>query len=310
MDPPMRLGLAIAGSAMVREGPALHRIPMELEDLLEAAAAADDTGYEAIYVPDHRVWDPFALLAAFAERAPRCLLGTGVVTVTDRTAAVSAAAASTLHEASGGRALLGLGAGPERRLARVAAYLEEVRRVGRNGVPIHLAALGPRMTELAGRVADGVLLNWCPPERVAAARREVARGAEAAGRDPAAVTVAVYVRACLAHDAEQALGALRDATGMYASIPGYRRQLAAFGLEAEAAAAAAAAGAGRPDEVPESLVKALCVWGTREEALDRFRAFHQAGADVVVVYPVTAQEPGSSLLGTVMTAAPDPAVER
>ena len=59
--------------------------------------------------------------------------------------------------------------------------------------PIWLAALGPRAMRLAGEVADGVMLNWCPPERVAVARSWCGR---AAGRTRSGgQTVAVYVRA-------------------------------------------------------------------------------------------------------------------
>ena len=38
---------------------------------------------------------------------------------------------------------------------------------------------------LAGEIADGVLLNWCTPERVRSASSELREGAESAGRDPA-----------------------------------------------------------------------------------------------------------------------------
>jgi alkanesulfonate monooxygenase SsuD/methylene tetrahydromethanopterin reductase-like flavin-dependent oxidoreductase (luciferase family) len=81
---------------------------------------------------------------------------------------------------------------------------------------------------------------------------------------------------------------------MYAGTPYYRRQLEADGI------------APSPDE----MARALCVWGDRDAALDRLGAWRDAGADLVVVYPVPAQEAASSLLGTIMAAAPDPAVER
>ena len=93
--------------------------------------------------------------------------------------------------------------------------------------PIWLAALGPKAVRMAGELADGVLLNWCTPERVRQAREEVAEGARAAGRDPAEVTVGVYVRACLdpdvmaAIDAVQAMvGAVRDLSGLRTTVRG------------------------------------------------------------------------------------------
>src|SRR5204862_145759 len=83
---------------------------------------------------------------------------------------------------------------------------------------------GDGMVRLGGELADGVLLNWCTPERVGAARTLVTEAAEGAGRDPAAVTVVVYVRTCLGLEEAAAMAALKDMAGRYAAIPHYRRQ--------------------------------------------------------------------------------------
>jgi 5,10-methylenetetrahydromethanopterin reductase len=176
--------------------------------------------------------------------------------------------------------------------------------------PVWLGALGDRMIRLAGEVADGVLLNWCTPERVAQAKRLVREGAERADRDPDGVTVAVYVRACLGVEEPIALEALRKMTGLYASFSHYRRQLEVMGLGEEAALAAKAFTERRPEEIPESLVRSLSVVGGRSEAMARFAGFRQAGADLVLCYPVAALETLSSVLGTVLAAAPSPALER
>ena len=286
--------LALAGSTARRRNGRWVREPMAFHDVAGAVALAEDTGYASVWVPDHGVWEPFALLAAVAPRTDRIGLATGVVTLSARRPADIAAAALTLDRVSAGRAIVGVGSGPERRLALVADGLEVLGRAVGSAIPRYLAALGPSMAELAGRAADGVLLNWCPPERVARARGEIASGAEAAGRDPAEVTVAVYVRACLGHDEDHALGALAEAAETYADIPAYRRQLERDGVEPS----------------PEPMARALCVWGDRDAALHRLAAWRDAGADLVVVYPVPAQEAVSSLMGTIMAAAPDPAVER
>jgi 5,10-methylenetetrahydromethanopterin reductase len=271
---------------------------MPVADLFQATVLAEETGYEAVFVPDHGVWDPFALLASFAQRTSRLRLATGVVTMTSRSPAIVGAAAATLDRVSGGRAVLGLGSGPERRVDRVASYLDDLRDHRPDGVPLYLAALGDRMVQLGGARTDGVLLNWCSPARVERARQEVDRA------NPGRVTLAVYVRACLGHDDQHALAALREAVAMYAAIPAYRRQLEAEGLGDLASSVTR-----DPSSVPVELVDALCVRGGRDEALARLDEFRAAGADLVVVYPVTAQEPSSSLMGTIMAAAPDPAVE-
>ena len=286
--------LALAGSTLRRVEATWVREPMAFEDLAGAVSLAEETGYASVWVPDHGVWEPFTLLGAMARRTSRIGLGTGVVTVASRAPAEIAAAARTLDLVSGGRAILGVGSGSERRVVVVAERIAELAEALGDGIPRYLAALGPAMVELAGRAADGVLLNWCSPERVARARLEVGRGAEAEGRDPSHVTVAVYVRACLGHDQEHALAALREAAEPYAAIPTYRRQLEADGIE----------------QSPGEMARALCVWGDRDDALERLGAWRDAGADLLVVYPVPAQEPVSSLVGTIMASAPDPAVER
>lgn len=286
--------VALAGSTARPSSGRLVREPLPFEDLAGAVSLAEETGYASVWVPDHGVWDPFTLLGSLARRTDRIGLATGVVTLSARGPAELVSAALTLDRVSGGRAILGVGSGPQPRVGATAERLGEVAAgLGRHA-PLFLAALGPRMVELAGRVADGVLLNWCSPARVARAREELARGADDGGRDPRAVTVAVYVRACLGHDQVQALAALREAAEMYAGIPSYRRQLEADGIP----------------PTPDEMARALCVWGDRDAALERLAAWRDAGADLVVVYPVPAQEATSSLMGTIMAAAPDPAVER
>jgi 5,10-methylenetetrahydromethanopterin reductase len=294
--------VALAGSTLLRSDGATARLPMPIADLAQAVGLAEETGYTGVWVPDHGVWDPFALLTSFIGRTGGMHLATGVVTITDRSPAVTASAGRTVDRISGGRAVVGVGSGPVRRIDRVTAYVDELRDRMEEDVPVYLAAIGPRMVEAAARVADGVLLNWCTPERVRRARREVERSDRR-------FTVTVYVRACLGHEDGQARRALGEAVAMYASLPSYRRQLESEGLGEAAAAAADAHRHRRIEDVPQSLIDALSVRGGREEAVARIDEYRAAGADLVVVYPVTAQDPSSSLMGTIMAAAPDPSVE-
>ena len=107
-------------------------------------------------------------------------------------------------------------------------------------VPLFVGALGPQMLRLTGELADGVTLNWCTPEQVSWSRKQVAEGAEAAGRDPAAVTIGQYVRVCVDDDAEAARLGLSKALIRYAlRLPGtvtetgYRRHFGRMGFEEE-----------------------------------------------------------------------------
>jgi alkanesulfonate monooxygenase SsuD/methylene tetrahydromethanopterin reductase-like flavin-dependent oxidoreductase (luciferase family) len=331
--------MAEAGNRLSGTGLVL-RDPLPWNDEREIVRTAEDTGYSAVFVPEIAAREAFATLAAFAGTTSRMSLGTGVVTMWARSPIITAMGAATVHELSEGRAILGIGAGSPPpgapflgQIDRLRAYVDTVRVAlsgeavapddpfGGTGFelgvdlqlgppPIWLGALGDGMVRLGGEIADGIVLNWCILERVASARKLLDESADRAGRNPAAITVAVYVRACLGVSESVALDALRGPTGMYAAIPHYLRQLRQMGLKEEGEAAANAFRDGRPDLVPESLVRKLAVIGGRREALERFKALRDAGADLVLCYPVAARDPFSSIMGTVLTAAPEPAIER
>jgi alkanesulfonate monooxygenase SsuD/methylene tetrahydromethanopterin reductase-like flavin-dependent oxidoreductase (luciferase family) len=282
---------------------------------------AEALGYGAVFLPEIAGRDALAALTALAGETTTMRLASGVVPMPSRTIALTAMAAATVHERSGGRAILGIGTGPARPGALDAlrdAVTELRSRLGASGargapnialpspVPVWIAALGPKAMRMAGAVADGVLLNWCPPERVRTARAEIADGAAAAGRDPSAIEVGVYVRACLIED-DAAMAALRTAAGEYASYPAYARQLAGLGLGDLVTEAAAAYREGRHGDVPEDLVRAVTLVGDAADARRRLDAYREAGADLTVVYPVAAgADPAASVADTMEALRPVP----
>jgi len=283
------------------------REPVGWHDFVQLAQTAEETAYEALFVPEGFGREGFSTLAGLAPVTSSIRLGTGVAAIAARAPRTTAMAAATVQELSAGRFVLGLGAGFERSVEAMRSYVREVRETqlafdpGSNP-PIWLAALRDRMLELAAEIADGVLLNWCTPERVAAARRTVHDAAERAGRDPADVTIAVYVRSCVEPDERVALDAVRPQAQQYASIPHYRRQLEIFGLGKEAEAAA-------NGDVPDALIRAVCAAGDAPAAAARIQAYRDAGADLPFAYPVPVLEPVSSLMGTILALAPKPALE-
>jgi len=319
-----RFGVALNGYGLMEEDGRREVLPWA--DVAEAAELAEETGYQAIFAPEIGAREAFSALTALAHRTERIWLVTGVAPLGSRDPRRMAMEAATLQDLSGGRAVLGLGSrkpidGTRDEVRAIRDLLagaepkveteEGTLAVGAldlppTRIPVYLAALGPRMTELAGEVADGVILNWCTPERVTRARAEIARGAAREGRDPATVTICVYVRACVGQTEEHALWALQEAAAEYAGMPPYLRQFEAMGLGGEARRAAAAES---PERVPRTLVDAVSVRGGRPEALSRLRAYQEAGADLVVVYPVPAREASTSVAGTILGLAPSPEVE-
>ena len=111
---------------------------------------------------------------------------------------------------------------------------------GLPAAPVYLAALGPQMLRLAGATADGALLNWATPERIAVSRSAIDAGAARAGRDPGAVPMTMYIRVCIDDDAAAARQAFGTQVLGYAmgrpGIPqgaGYRGLFTQMGFGAE-----------------------------------------------------------------------------
>ena len=256
-------------------------------ELAGLARAIEGAGYAALFLPEVGTRDTLATLAALAGETTGLRLGTGVVPLPSRSPGLLAIAAATVQERSNGRLILGLGTGPSTpgALDRLCVTIVALRSAfdgaaaSVDGAPVRsplplpappelwIAALGPRATRLAGEVADGVLLNWCTPERVAAAVTQVGDGARAAGRDPTDVTVAVYVRAALAPGS---IDGARRAAAEYGSYPAYARQFRALGLD--------------PSD-PNAVVAGVMLTDPAS-APDRLEAYRAAGAGLPVVYPV------------------------
>jgi len=313
-----------------RTGLAL-RDALAWHDLVDIVETAEATGYDALFLPEIAGRETFATLAAVAGVTQHMALANGIAPIGNREPHVTAMAAATVQERSGGRMVLGLGTGSSfpGALTRLRSAVVTIRAIlagesvtlatgrtfrltldhGQGRIPIWISALGPKAMRLAGQVADGVLLNWCTPERVTFARNRIREGAEAAGRDPGSVSVGVYVRACLGPEEAIALPVLRRAAGEYASYPAYRRQFEAMGLGREAHAAAEASAAGTSEDVPEALLRALMLFGDPAVAARRFRAYREAGADMPIVYPIPVQEPASSIVGTLFALGPTAVIE-
>jgi len=196
------------------------------------AKLAEDAGFQNIWITDHYnnrdVWTTLAVLSLLTNKIR---LGTGVTNPYTRNAAITASSIASINELSGGRATLGIGPGDkatfdkmgiewDKPLSRVKetvlairAFLarEQVNQAGFKGaqmafgtgkIPIYIGAQGPKMLELAGSIADGVLINASHPDDFKFAVPVIRRGAEKAGRKPDDVQVCAY--ASFSADKDQA----------------------------------------------------------------------------------------------------------
>src|SRR5439155_1362476 len=107
-------------------------------------------------------------------------------------------------------------------------------------VPIYVAALMPPMLELAGEIADGVILNFMPAEAVPRMLAHVRTGAARAGRDAAELEVVARFQTVVTDDVPAARAAIRQMMGPYFATSVYNRFVAWCGFAEEARAIDAA----------------------------------------------------------------------
>jgi 5,10-methylenetetrahydromethanopterin reductase len=202
---------------------------MPVDEVTEIARLAEDLGYADLWIPDQSFHhDPFLLLARCADATSDIRLGVAVTNPVTRHPVQIARAAATLGLISGGRFVLGLGAGNrtkvlpalglpiDRPAARIAETIDVCRRLLRgervsvNGptlsltevrlnvgdlpeIPIFVGSRGPRILRLAGAVADGVFVEaMFTPEGLDYAMGEVEGGTRDAGREASEVEMVAW----------------------------------------------------------------------------------------------------------------------
>lgn len=166
------------------------------------AARCAELGYDSVWSNDHPGAKGLATLAEFEAAAPGVELGVGVIAL-DRTPPEQIAADIEELGVDPAKLWLGVGAGfTKKPLTTMRESLPELRE-RLPGVKLVLAAMGPKMCELAGGSYDGVFFNWMTPEFAAGARAKVEAGAAAADRP--APPVFGYVRTAVGPDAAERL---------------------------------------------------------------------------------------------------------
>jgi alkanesulfonate monooxygenase SsuD/methylene tetrahydromethanopterin reductase-like flavin-dependent oxidoreductase (luciferase family) len=173
-------------------------------------------------------------------------------------------------------------------------------------VPIYVAALMPPMLELAGELADGVILNFFPLAAVPRILAHVRAGAERASRDPAAIEVVARFQTVVTDDPARGRAALRQMMGPYFATSVYNRFVAWCGWP-EAAREIDAGWKARDrarnlGAVTDQIVDDLAIVGSAAECRARLAAFAAAGITTPMVHPFLFDE--AAIWETLETLAP------
>ncbi|WP_433041577.1 TIGR03620 family F420-dependent LLM class oxidoreductase [Dactylosporangium sp. CS-033363] len=243
----------------------------------EVVARIETLGYGSVWQGEVvGTNDVFAQEAVWLAATSRIVAGTGIANIWARHPGTAQAAAATLADAWPGRFVLGLGVSHapavERSGQQYSHPLQRMRHYlfnmgGRpEHLPIVLAALRPKMLQLAADRTDGVHTYFVPPEHTAKARQVL-------GPDRLLIPEQAVV---VETSPQVAREVARKHTAKYLQLPNYVNNLRLLGLDDDDLA-----GTGS-----DRLVDAIVAWGTPSDIAERIRAHHNAGGDHVLVHPL------------------------
>jgi probable F420-dependent oxidoreductase len=252
---------------------------MPFQAMRSLALAAEEAGFASFWLPDHLIhrsgdtdggmWEAFTYLSGLAAVTSRITLGPLVACTSFRNPGLLAKMATTLDEVSGGRSVLGLGAGwhePEyaafgypfdHRVGRFEeavqvivpllrgetvsfsgqyVQIQQARLLPRGpspkGPPILIAGKGPRMLRLTATYADAWNTAWHVTPAAAQTRiAEMLAACQEVGRDPATLEVTVGISARILAPGENADPAGRAITGTAEAVTQTLRSFAAVGAQ-------------------------------------------------------------------------------
>ena len=299
--------------------------------LVELLQLAEQNGFDYGWTYDsHVLWqEPYPLLTMAALATSTISLGLNVTNPGTREPTVTASAFATLQDISGGRMVMGIGRGDSARRTiglqpvKVAEFERSVavirdlmngRQVHWNDadielawakelppVPVYVAGYGPKVLAVAGRVADGVIIQLADPEIVEWIVGQVRAAAEEAGRDPGEIKVIACAPAHVSEDVAASCEQVRwfpamvsnhvfdllskyDKSALPASLTDYvdRMQRENYDYTEHSRV-----GASHGEQVTDETCERFCVLGTPEQHLEKLRRLKAAGVDQWNIYLMT-----------------------
>jgi len=295
--------------------------------VVELAKQAEAAGFSHVWTFDsHVLWqEPFVIYSKILDETSRVTVGPMVTNPGTRDWTVIASLFATLNDMFGNRTICGIGRGdsavrvqgrPPTTLARLEESMHVIRELAEGravdlggtrvqipwvpagaALPVWGAGYGPKALDLIGRAADGFILQLADPYLVEWTVKTVRAAAEAAARDPAAITICVAAPAYVGDDLGHARDQCRWFGGMVgnhvadlvtrygesgvvpAELTGYIKGRAGYDYSHHGRA-------GNPstDFVPDEVVDRFCLLGPPAAQLDRLAELRGLGVDQFAIY--------------------------
>lgn len=298
--------------------------------VVELARQAETHGFSHVWTFDsHLLWqEPYVVHSMILAATRTVTVGPMVTNPATRDWTVTASTFATLNGMFGNRTVCGIGRGDSAvrtlggapaTLATLRDAIEVIRELGNgrearvrdvtvrfpwaetSALEVWVAGYGPKALDLIGRVADGFILQLADPEIARWTILRVRAAAEAAGRDPAAVTICAAAPAYVTDGSAAALTHAREQCRWFGGMVGNHAAdlVARYGTDSDVPEALTRYVAGRSrydynehgragnphaEFVADEIVDRFCIVGDAEEHLNRLRELEEIGVDQFAVY--------------------------
>jgi probable F420-dependent oxidoreductase len=302
------------------------------QTVVDLMVRAEELGFSHGWTFDsHVLWqEPYVIYPRILERTSRMTVGPMVTNPGTRDWTVIASLHATLNDMFGNRTICGIGRGdsavrvqgrPPTTLARLEASIHVIRELAEGravdvegttvqipwvgdgaSLPVWMAGYGPKALDLVGRAADGFILQLADPYLVEWTIKTVRAAAEAAGRDPSAITMCVAAPAYVGDGSAEFWAHARDQCRWFGGMVGnHVADLVTRYGETSAAVPAeltgyikdregydyshhGRAGNRSTDFVPDEVVDRFCLLGPPAAQLEKLAVLRELGVDQFAIY--------------------------
>jgi len=289
---------------------------LSIEQVLECASILSKYNPDTVWIPETWGMEDFSMLSAISQRIKKSKIGSSIINIYSRSPTVIAMGAATVDTISGGRLILGLGTSSlpiieefhgysfEKPLLRMNEYIQIIRIIlsgekinfqgkifslknfsllikpQRKIIPIYLAAVNSKMVKLSWEIADGVIFYLRPITELQNTIKKM--------QSERKIDVSCQLITCMANDSEIAVERAKKTLSFYISVGQiYREFLAKHGFQKETKNIfdeyIKSGLKSNYELVPESMIEQLCVYGTPEECIKKFKKFKQSGVDLPII---------------------------
>ena len=295
--------------------------------VVELAVSAENRGFSHVWTFDsHVLWqEPNVIYSQILAATRNVTVGPMVTNPLTRDATVTASTFATLNSMFGNRTVCGIGrgdsavrvlSGKPSTLATLRESIDVIKELGNgrsatiNGTSVRFpwagksrldvygAGYGPKALEIIGQVADGFILQLADPAIVRWTVERVKQAAEAAGRDPAAVSIVVAAPAYVGDD----LGHQRDQCRWFGGMVGNHVADLVDKYGGDGAQVPSAltdyiknrqgydynehgrVGNSHTAFVPDAVIDRFCILGPPERHIERLEELHALGVDQFAIY--------------------------